>query len=523
MTNLYNMLLCVFCSDPTCCRQVSVDELSAVLYLKEYDNPKAFGSPSFFAYAAPALPLGHNKYGCASCKNKCSLFRASAIIACLFVDSHTAMGRNKILIERITSERNRAATFTKRKNGLIKKAMELSILCDCEIALVVFGLNDKCFQYATTDLHKTIAKHNDLVEQRSKPLCNADYVSTFSNNKHFNDDHDIGANSVSSRGNKNSLSIKTAETQHSIPTSNTAVPPPSTGGDMHNQITQIQNQMQTMYSLWQEGVSSNEQPSEERPASPPINFLMGGSSDMFHDDNNLLTPRTMAFLGAPFLKTGLTPTSSSTPLAPSNYFLNYNSYNSMYAPLDLNQETPVKEETEEYTEAFGDTEEDKGKKHPFKKKNLKVTIPRPVSLPPIQKASSSHAPERRSLEYNELRNSGDFNAQIHSAPANMNQFSNTGFNPNNFYSVEATGSNSNSNNVMWNNYNSPHSGWRPQSSTTLTPSVENFSFNPSTPSYLYGGTTGVSPSQPSAASLLDSPGRKRKATGQAASNVKIED
>jgi hypothetical protein len=78
------------------------------------------------------------------------------------------------LIERITSERNRAATFTKRKNGLIKKAMELSILCDCEIALVVFGLNDKCFQYATTDLHKTIAKHNDLVEQRSKPLCNAD-------------------------------------------------------------------------------------------------------------------------------------------------------------------------------------------------------------------------------------------------------------------------------------------------------------------------------------------------------------
>lgn len=43
------------------------------------------------------------------------------------------MGRNKIIIKKIPNERSRQSTFMKRKHGLIKKAMELSILCDCEV------------------------------------------------------------------------------------------------------------------------------------------------------------------------------------------------------------------------------------------------------------------------------------------------------------------------------------------------------------------------------------------------------
>lgn len=52
--------------------------------------------------------------------------------------STSTMGRKKIKIARIDDERVRKVTFTKRKAGLIKKAMELSLLCDCEIALIIF-------------------------------------------------------------------------------------------------------------------------------------------------------------------------------------------------------------------------------------------------------------------------------------------------------------------------------------------------------------------------------------------------
>ena len=49
------------------------------------------------------------------------------------------MGKRKIEIAKIADDRKRLATFHKRKPGLLHKAMELSILCDVEIAVVIFG------------------------------------------------------------------------------------------------------------------------------------------------------------------------------------------------------------------------------------------------------------------------------------------------------------------------------------------------------------------------------------------------
>ena len=53
------------------------------------------------------------------------------------------MGRNKIKIEKIKNERIRQVTYYKRKKGLFKKAMELSVLCDIKLFLSIVDKNDK--------------------------------------------------------------------------------------------------------------------------------------------------------------------------------------------------------------------------------------------------------------------------------------------------------------------------------------------------------------------------------------------
>ncbi|KAM3304207.1 hypothetical protein P3S67_015239 [Capsicum chacoense] len=48
-------------------------------------------------------------------------------------------GRKKIKVEKMKNQNNISATFSKRRDGLFKKASELSTLCGVEIATVVFS------------------------------------------------------------------------------------------------------------------------------------------------------------------------------------------------------------------------------------------------------------------------------------------------------------------------------------------------------------------------------------------------
>lgn len=80
-------------------------------------------------------------------------------------------------------ERNRQVTFTKRKFGLMKKAYELSVLCDCEIALIIFNSSNKLFQYASTDMDKVLLKYTEYNEPHES-RTNSDIVEALNKKEH---------------------------------------------------------------------------------------------------------------------------------------------------------------------------------------------------------------------------------------------------------------------------------------------------------------------------------------------------
>ncbi|KAB2007535.1 hypothetical protein ERO13_D10G033700v2 [Gossypium hirsutum] len=69
------------------------------------------------------------------------------------------MGRGKIEIKRIENTTNRQVTFCKRRNGLLKKAYELSVLCDAEVALIVFSNRGRLYEYANNSVKATIERY----------------------------------------------------------------------------------------------------------------------------------------------------------------------------------------------------------------------------------------------------------------------------------------------------------------------------------------------------------------------------
>jgi len=56
----------------------------------------------------------------------------------------------------------------------MKKAYELSVLCDCEIALIIFTSNNKLYQYASSDMDKVLLKYTEyndtVVSQTNKDI-----------------------------------------------------------------------------------------------------------------------------------------------------------------------------------------------------------------------------------------------------------------------------------------------------------------------------------------------------------------
>ncbi|KAI7802467.1 putative myocyte-specific enhancer factor 2A [Triplophysa rosa] len=93
------------------------------------------------------------------------------------------MGNEICLVTDILPNVFLCVTFTKRKFGLMKKAYELSVLCDCEIALIIFNSSNKLFQYASTDMDKVLLKYTEYNEPHES-RTNSDIVEALNKKEH---------------------------------------------------------------------------------------------------------------------------------------------------------------------------------------------------------------------------------------------------------------------------------------------------------------------------------------------------
>ncbi|KAI3898947.1 hypothetical protein MKW92_039664 [Papaver armeniacum] len=59
------------------------------------------------------------------------------------------MARGKVQLKRIENPVHRQVTFCKRRSGLLKKAKELSVLCDADVGIIIFSSHGKLYELAT--------------------------------------------------------------------------------------------------------------------------------------------------------------------------------------------------------------------------------------------------------------------------------------------------------------------------------------------------------------------------------------
>ncbi|XVE94984.1 hypothetical protein REPUB_Repub02eG0057500 [Reevesia pubescens] len=87
------------------------------------------------------------------------------------------MGRVKLQIKRIENTTNRQVTFSKRRNGLIKKAYELSVLCDVDVALIMFSPSGRVSLFSgNKSIEEILGRYVNLPEHERGRLRNKEFL-----------------------------------------------------------------------------------------------------------------------------------------------------------------------------------------------------------------------------------------------------------------------------------------------------------------------------------------------------------
>ncbi|XP_039030549.1 truncated transcription factor CAULIFLOWER A-like [Hibiscus syriacus] len=81
------------------------------------------------------------------------------------------MGRGRVQLKRIENKINRQVTFSKRRSGLLKKAHEISVLCDAEVALIVFSTKGKLVEYSSDSCMERILERYERYSYAERQLA----------------------------------------------------------------------------------------------------------------------------------------------------------------------------------------------------------------------------------------------------------------------------------------------------------------------------------------------------------------
>ncbi|XP_071701940.1 agamous-like MADS-box protein AGL27 isoform X2 [Rutidosis leptorrhynchoides] len=75
------------------------------------------------------------------------------------------MGRKKLEMKRIEDKSSRQVTFPKRRSGLFKKARHLSVICDVDIAVIVFSARGKLYESSSSRTNNSVEQILSRYEQ----------------------------------------------------------------------------------------------------------------------------------------------------------------------------------------------------------------------------------------------------------------------------------------------------------------------------------------------------------------------
>ncbi|KAL6603131.1 hypothetical protein ACP70R_043492 [Stipagrostis hirtigluma subsp. patula] len=88
------------------------------------------------------------------------------------------MVRGRVELKRIENRIKRQVTFSKRRNGLLKKAHELAVLCDAQVGVIIFSSAGKLFEYSNPP-----GRMGDLIHRYDQFTTNRQLQETSSNDQ----------------------------------------------------------------------------------------------------------------------------------------------------------------------------------------------------------------------------------------------------------------------------------------------------------------------------------------------------